>query len=119
MTAKSSPTVLPEPPYYAVVFAAVRTETDPDYDTTLMRMLTLVAEQPGFLGFDNAGGGSSGALGITVAYFQDAGAITAWRDHPEHKVAQQSGKASWFDSYAIHIARVERAYRFDRDEATR
>ena len=106
------PATLPEPPYYAVVFTSLRTAVDDGYAETSKAMFELVQSQPGFLGADTARGPDG--LGITVAYFTDEPSIAAWKAVPAHAAAQASGRRKWYDSYAMHVARVERAYRFDR-----
>jgi heme-degrading monooxygenase HmoA len=100
---------LPEPPYYAVVFTSLRTEGDHGYGETADRMAELVREVPGFLGADSVRQGDG--LGITVAYFTDEEAILTWRRNAEHAAARAMGRSTWYDHYAVHIARVERAYR--------
>lgn len=112
MTPEVRPAVLPDPPYYVAVFASVRTDDDEGYGETLSRMLKLVAEQPGFLGMDSSR--VPGGLGITVAYFKDEDSIANWRSQAEHRLAQHTGQQRWYQSYTVHVAKVERAYRFDR-----
>ncbi len=106
------PAPLPEPPYYAVVFSSQRTPGDNGYGETAERMAKLAAEQPGYLGMDAAR--APGGFGITVAYFADEESVAAWKRHAEHREAQRTGRQRWYQSYALHIAKVERAYRFDR-----
>ena len=106
------PATLPEPPYYAVVFTSLRSPVDDGYADMAKAMFELVQSQPGFLAADTARG--EDGLGITVAYFTDEPSIAAWKAHPDHAAAQARGRAKWYDSYALHIAKVERAYRFDR-----
>ena len=101
-----------EPPYYAVVFTTVRTQEQSGYPETNARMEELVREVPGYLGMDHAQ--NPGGLGITVAYFRDADALTQWRTNAEHQAAQQRGRAHWYQSYTIHIAKVERSHTFKR-----
>lgn len=101
-----------EPPYYAVVFTTVRTQEQSGYSETNARMEELVREVPGYLGMDHAQ--NPGGLGITVAYFRDADALTQWRTNAEHQAAQQRGRAHWYQSYTIHIAKVERSHTFKR-----
>ena len=71
----------------------------------------LGAEQSGFLGFDTA---RSDGLGITVCYWESKETIAAWKAQAEHATAQREGRARWYESYDLRIARVERAYGFDR-----
>jgi heme-degrading monooxygenase HmoA len=101
-----------KPPYYAVVFSSARTEGDHSYAGTAVAMIALAARQPGFLGVDSAH--SAGGLGITVSYWQDEASIAAWRADADHTMARKRGRAQWYESYTLHIARVERSYGFTR-----
>ncbi|MFC4909485.1 antibiotic biosynthesis monooxygenase family protein [Actinomadura gamaensis] len=105
-----APAALPSPPYYAVVFTSVRTAGDDGFQETDERLMKLAAEQPGFLGVDAAAGADG--LGIVVSYWKDEESIAAWRDHAEHALAREYGREHWYASYALHVAKVERAHRF-------
>jgi len=104
----------PKPPYCAVIFTSQRTD-DPDeeYVATAQRMATLAAEQPGFLGMESVR--DNNGFGITVSYWQDEGAIKAWKAHEEHQAVQRLGKEKWYQNYTIRISGVERAYHFKKD----
>jgi heme-degrading monooxygenase HmoA len=106
----TGPAHTPEPPYYAVVFTSLRTPVDAGYEQTAAEMFALVRRQPGFLGADSARGPDG--LGITVAYFTDEQSIAAWRADAEHTAAREKGRERWYEQYAVHVALVERAYRF-------
>jgi heme-degrading monooxygenase HmoA len=108
MSAHSSFAKLPAPPYYAVIFSSRRTDGDNGYAQTSDCMVELAADQPGFLGVESARGPDG--FGITVSYWDSVEAISRWRAHAEHRLAQESGKAVWYEHYEIRIARVERAY---------
>jgi heme-degrading monooxygenase HmoA len=101
-----------EPPYYVAVFTTVRTEDQSGYSETNARMEDLVKDVPGFLGMDHAQ--TPGGLGITVGYFRDADALTEWRSNAEHRAAQKRGQAEWYQSYTLHVAKVERSHAFRR-----
>ncbi|MFF3307327.1 antibiotic biosynthesis monooxygenase family protein [Streptomyces sp. NPDC002952] len=101
-----------EPPYYVAVFTTVRTHDQSGYSETNARMEELVKDVPGFLGMDHAQ--TPGGLGITVGYFRDADALTQWRSDAEHRAAQQRGRAEWYESYTLHVAKVERSHGFKR-----
>ncbi|MFV2022184.1 antibiotic biosynthesis monooxygenase family protein [Micromonospora sp. LOL_023] len=105
-----SPAHTPQPPYHLVVFTSTRTDDDLGYAAAAARMMELATEQPGFLGVDTAR--DRHGLGITVSYWRDEESITAWRRHLEHLAVQDDGRARWYASFAVHVARVERAYRF-------
>lgn len=72
------------------------------------RMVELAANQPGYLGVESVR--NADGFGITVSYWASLEAIAAWRSHAEHRIAQESGKALWYQHYELRIARVERAY---------
>lgn len=101
-----------ELPYYVAVFTAVRTEDQSGYSETAARMEDLVKDVPGYLGMDQAH--TPGGLSITVGYFRDADALTEWRSNAEHRAAQKRGQAEWYQSYTLHVAKVERSHGFTR-----
>ena len=100
--------------YYAVIFTAQRSLSgDAMYEITADRMVTLAQQQPGFLGVESVRGDDG--IGITVSYWTDRDAITQWRGHAEHMVAQAMGRQEFYDWYRIRIAEVvsERAFMSD------
>src|SRR5262245_17414285 len=108
----SQPTSTPKPPDYAVVFTSLRSPADPEgYEATTNRMVELAREQPGYLGVESARGDDG--LGITVSYWSSLEAIRNWREHAEHTLAQEQGRAKWYSRYALRICRVERAWEFE------
>ena len=101
----------PEPPYYAVIFTSVRTESDnAEYADMAARMAILAAQQPGYLGMESA----RNEVGITVSYWRDLEATRAWKRVAEHLGAQRLGRDRWYASYRVRISRVEREYGFTR-----
>lgn len=93
----------------AVIFAAQRTgEDESGYAKAAADMVRLAAEQPGYCGIASARGADG--FGITVSYWADDAAAQAWRDHPEHARIREQGRAAWYSSYDLHVARVERGY---------
>ncbi len=100
--------VLPEPPYYAVIFSALRTPGDQGYAHMAERMVELAVQQPGFLGVESTRGDNG--FGITVSYWSTLEAIANWRADAEHQVAQETGKAQWYEHYELRVALVEKAY---------
>jgi len=100
---------LPEPPYYAVIFASTRTDGGGEaYHAMAERMVALAEGQPGFLGVDSARGADG--FGITVSYWASEDAIRAWRAHAEHRIARETGRSHWYTHYTLRVARVERSY---------
>src|SRR5688500_1486577 len=106
------PALTPEPPYYAVIFTSNRHPDDVGYEATADRMMELAQQQPGFLGVESARGADG--LGITVSYWTSDDAIRAWRENAEHLLAQAQGRDRWYAQFELRVARVERAYAFNR-----
>ena len=67
------------------------------------RMLELAQQQDGFIAFESP----KQEIGITVSYWRDLDSIKQWRNHVEHREAQRLGRELWYDSFELHIARVE------------
>ncbi len=96
----------------AVVFVSIRNDADAaGYADAAAAMDALAAKQPGYRGVDSA---REGSMGITVSYWADDAAAIAWRDHPEHTAIRERGRALWYDSYSVNVARIERAYDWSR-----
>ena len=104
----------PDPPYWAVIFSSRRNAQPGDeFDETDRAMMTLAAQQPGYLGVETA----SGAIGMTVSYWADEASIAAWKRNADHALAQYEGRTRWYDAYELRVARVERAHSFRREGA--
>lgn len=105
----------PEPPYYAVIFTAQRNRADePGYERTAARMVELAATMPGFIGVESTR--DELGLGITVSYWQSLADIERWRKQAEHAAARASGRKDWYEHYELRVARIERAYGWDRSD---
>lgn len=105
----------PTPPYYAVIFTSIRTQLADGYGETAILLEELAHQQPGCLGMEsarNAPGVST--LGITVSYWESLEAIRAWKQQADHRLAQQAGRAQWYETYQVRICRVERDYGFSQ-----
>jgi heme-degrading monooxygenase HmoA len=72
-------------------------------------MVTLAAQQDGFLGFEYSPETPEG-FSLSVSYWRDDESIRRWKQNAEHLIAQKLGKEKWYPAYAIKVARVERAY---------
>lgn len=99
---------LPDPPYYAVIFTAQRTEGDYGYGAMADKMVELATSQPGYIGIESSR--DSDGLGITVSYWADESALRNWKQVSEHLLAQKLGKERWYNHYTLRVARVERSY---------
>ena len=100
----------PEPPYYAVIFTSLRTDGDHGYGEMAALMQQLAKSAPGYFGFETA---QEGDFEVTVSYWRDVEALTAWKRHLDHAAAQRLGRERWYAAYRVRVARVERAYGFE------
>lgn len=100
----------PTPPYYAVIFTSVKMENDEGYDEMAERMVELAQQQSGFLGVESA----RNEIGITVSYWTDLISIKNWKEHSEHTIAREKGRANWYKAFKTRIAKVERDYEFEK-----
>lgn len=105
---------LPKPPYYAVIFASRRHgDDDSGYAEAAAEMTALAQRQPGFLGMESAR--DAAGFGITVSYWACEQAILDWRQHAEHRLIRERGRQDWYDHYELRVAKVERAYGWNRE----
>ncbi|MCQ2004622.1 antibiotic biosynthesis monooxygenase family protein [Rhizobium sp. NRK18] len=102
----------PPPPYYVVIFSTLRTDGDHGYAAMAEKMDALAAEQPGYLGIDSVRDASG--FGITNSYWRDEESVLAWKRNAEHTLARDLGREKWYQCYELRVARVERAYGFER-----
>jgi heme-degrading monooxygenase HmoA len=106
----------PRPPYFAVIFSSLRTESDNEgYGRAAERMMELAARQPGFLGVESAR--DDRGEGITVSYWRSLEDIRRWKLDAEHATAQRQGRERWYERYRLRIAQVTEEYSFARPKA--
>jgi len=94
-----------------MVIVLIHTQMQPDsdraaYDKLNARMFEIVQSMPGFIGA--SGYASPNGEDIGMIRFESLEALRAWRDHPEHLVAQQRGKSEFYASYRIEVCEVVR-----------
>ena len=105
---------LPDIPYYAVIFAARRTEGDHGYADMADQMEALAATMPGYLGFESAR--DVDGFGLAISYWESEEAIANWKKHADHKQARDRGRTQWYEHYTVRVARVERSYAMNKNE---
>ncbi|MDO9476923.1 MAG: antibiotic biosynthesis monooxygenase [Pseudohongiella sp.] len=92
---------------YVVIFRATIKQLDEQYAQMAARMRELALTQFGCLEFIAL---SEGQQEIALSYWPDEQSIKQWREHPEHKIAQQLGQQHWYQEYSVQVAHVERHY---------
>jgi heme-degrading monooxygenase HmoA len=99
----------PQPPYFAVMFTSLRNSADAaGYAEAADAMMTLAAQQPGYLGAESVR--DADGVGITISYWDSEDAILRWKHHAEHTAIRNRGRRDWYTRYITRVAKVERAY---------
>jgi heme-degrading monooxygenase HmoA len=99
-------------PMMVIVF---RARLRPDADMAALapmgeRMHALATAMPGFVSYKDYS--AADGENVTVVEFASEPELLAWRNHPEHRDAQERGRREFFAEYKIQICRVERGYTF-------
>lgn len=76
------------------------------------RMYELASAMPGFVSYKDFAA-QDGEL-LTLIEFESMDTLAAWRDQPEHRVAQQRGRDEFFSDYHIQVCLPSRDYSFDQ-----
>ena len=101
---------MPEPPYYAVIFANQASKTPEGYAEMAAAMGEIAKTRPGYIGIESTR--DADGFAITVSYWESEEAIKGWREHAKHAIAQKIGKERWYEDYILRVAKVERQYGF-------
>jgi heme-degrading monooxygenase HmoA len=93
----------------------IRTTLRPDvdlasYEALNARMFEIASAMPGFVSAKGYKGDDGDE--ISLIRFASADALRAWREHPEHLVAQHKGKTEIYAAYDIEVLEQTRAYSF-------
>lgn len=91
-----------------VIFRARIRKLDDEYVRVAARMRELAIAEFGCIEFHAV---SEGAEEVALSYWPDEESIRRWRNHPEHLLAQQTGRERWYESYSVQVARITRQYR--------
>jgi len=47
---------------------------------------------------------------VSLSFWEDEAAVIRWRNHLNHRAAQEKGRETLFHDYRIRVAKVERDY---------
>jgi heme-degrading monooxygenase HmoA len=91
-------------PIVTVFRSRLRPESMAEYHETAERMVELARTMPGFVEFKTfeADDGER----VSVITFASLETERAWRDHPEHRRAQQAGRERLYASYDISVCEL-------------
>jgi len=83
-----------------------------EYSSTAERLLTLASAMPGFISLRHYS--SDNGEMLAVVEFASAEALSAWRDHPDHRQSQQRGRNDFYAEYEIVNCAVLYKYGYKR-----
>jgi heme-degrading monooxygenase HmoA len=95
-----------EPPLAAgQVVTVFRSRLRPDaideYEPRATEMFALAQTMPGLV--DVKSFAADDGERVTLVTFADAESQRAWREHPEHRLAQQAGRDRFYAEYSIQV----------------
>lgn len=79
----------------------LRDEGSEEFLALAERMLEIARSMPGFISYTNFR--SADGERVSIIEFESAGALQAWRTHPEHAAAMQRGRESFYEEYSSKI----------------
>jgi len=74
------------------------------------RMFEIASSMPGYLSYKDFS--SSDGENVSVVEFESLETLNEWRNHPEHKAAQERGRQDFFDEYAVQVCTLVRQSKF-------
>lgn len=92
---------------YAVIFRAELVHPDQSYTETAARLRERARTLYGCVEFTSV---TDEQREIAVSYWPDLEHIAAWKQDPEHQLAQKLGHTRWYSSYSVQVVRIERDY---------
>jgi len=82
------------------------------------RLKPELEKMDGFLSIERFESLASPGKLLSLSFWRDEAAVTAWRNHPEHRLAQAAGRGGIFADYRLRVVSVIRDYGpVDRAEA--
>ena len=85
--------------------------SEDEYRSLALRMLDLARSMPGFLSFKSFA--SEDGESVSLIEFESMECLEAWREHPEHRGAQQAGRERIYSEYRLQVCEPVRAAAFD------
>ena len=82
-----------------------------EYDALAHEMSTLAEAMPGFVS-EKTFAAVDGER-VTIVIFADRASHEAWRDHPRHRIAQETGRTSLYAEYQVYSAEVDYEHSYD------
>lgn len=101
-------------PVVTIFRSRLREDGPSDYAAMAAEMDRLARSMPGFV--EAKSFTAEDGERVTLVTFADRASHEAWRDHPRHQHAQQSGRDHFYAQYHLQVCRCERTASFVRSE---
>lgn len=96
-----------------VVFRSrLRAEHADEFHDLAGQMLELAESMPGFISYTSFR--SEDGERCSIIELESDEHLRAWREHPEHRAAQQTGRERFYEEYTLHVTEPVRESRFQR-----
>jgi heme-degrading monooxygenase HmoA len=88
----------------------LRPEAVDEYEPRATEMFALAHTMPGLV--DVKSFTADDGERVTLVTFADAESQRAWREHPDHRLAQQAGRDRFYAEYSIQVCQCTRVRTF-------
>ena len=90
----------------------LRAEHEEEYERWSARMDDIAARMPGFISIKTfiADDGER----VSIVEFESEETLRAWREHPDHRQAQELGRTLFYSEYRIQVCLPVRDYCFPK-----
>ena len=95
---------------FAVIFRAKTAMPDTHYAEMVDTMRELAFAKYDCVDFIAV---TEGKREIAISYWHSENDIQRWHRDAKHEVAQQLGKAQWYQSYTVEVVEIKRSYSFN------
>ena len=86
----------------------LRPEHLAEYEHTAEKIHALAVSMPGFLSIKTFA--ADDGERVSIVEFESEATHHAWRNHPEHRIAQQLGREKFYSEFRIQVCSVEKDY---------
>ena len=83
---------------------------DREYGAEVPRLLAIAQKMPGFASIK--GYAADDGEQLILIEFENEQALAAWREHPDHLIAQELGRSKYYSEYKIQVCNTIREYGF-------
>ena len=90
----------------------LRPEHRDEYDRWAQRIHDLAVTMPGFISIKTFT--AEDGERVSLVEFESEEAVRAWREHPDHREAQELGRKLFYSEYRIQVCQPLRDYSFPK-----